>query len=210
MFTGLIEEIGTIARVSAIPGGKQLTISAHFIMDDLKIDHSVAVNGVCLTVVKMVKDGFVAEAVGETLEKSTMGNLKTGDRVNLERAMRLGDRLGGHLVQGHVNGLGEVTRKDRRGDNWYFEVRIPGDLERYVISEGSIAVNGISLTIARLDGVFVGISVIPHTYNRTTLNETAVGAKVNIETDFLARYVENFMRPENETLSTEWLKKMGY
>lgn len=210
MFTGLIEEIGRVARVAAIPGGKQLTISAGTILDDLKIDHSVAVNGVCLTVVSLVKDGFVAEAVGETLEKSTTGHLKTGDKVNLERAMRLGDRLGGHFVQGHVNGLGEVTRKERRGDNWYLEVRIPADLERYVISEGSIAVNGISLTIARLDGAFVGISVIPHTYNHTTLNETAVGAHVNIETDFLARYVENFMRPQKETLSTEWLKKMGY
>jgi riboflavin synthase len=170
----------------------------------------VAVNGVCLTVINLDKKGFTVEAVGETLTKTTIGTLVTGDAVNLERALRLSDRLGGHFVQGHVNGIGEVTRKDRRGNNWYLEIRIPHELERYVINEGSIAVNGISLTIAHLAGNLVGISVIPHTYNNTILNEVVIGSKVNIETDFLARYVENFILPKKETMSPEWLKKMGF
>ena len=171
MFTGLIEEIGKIASVIPIAGGKKITISARNILDDLEIDHSVSVDGVCLTVVSHDKNGFTVDAVGETLTKSLIRFYKKGDHVNLERAMRLTDRLGGHFVQGHVNGIAIVTRKEQRGENWYLEVRIPDYLERYVISEGSIAINGISLTIAYLDGTNVGISVIPHTYNNTTLQD---------------------------------------
>jgi riboflavin synthase len=155
MFTGIIEESGIIKNEASIPGGKRITISAKKVLDDLAVDHSVAVDGVCLTVVDLSPVGFSVEAVGETLTKSTIGSFSVGRQVNLERAMQLSDRLGGHLVQGHVNDVAPVTYIEQRGDNWYIEVRIADNLESYVIDEGSIALNGISLTIARLKGVNV-------------------------------------------------------
>jgi riboflavin synthase len=210
MFTGIIEESGIIKNEASIPGGKRITISAKKVLDDLAVDHSVAVDGVCLTVVDLSPVGFSVEAVGETLTKSTIGSFSVGRQVNLERAMQLSDRLGGHLVQGHVNDVAPVTYIEQRGDNWYIEVRIADNLESYVIDEGSIALNGISLTIARLKGVNVGISVIPHTYNNTNIKQWHVGQNVNVETDFLAKYVEKILNPKYGRMSEEWLKKLGY
>jgi riboflavin synthase len=216
MFTGLIEEIGKVKRITTIPGGLRISFEAEKILDDLAVDHSVAVNGVCLTAVDVSRNEFIAEAVGETIRKSTISGLRTGNSVNLERAMRFGDRLGGHLVQGHVNGTGRITQFLQRGENWYLETEIPEALIRYVIPEGSIALDGISLTVADLEKTKIGVSVIPHTYNNTTLRFRKAGDKINIETDFLARYVENFLRAgknqatENETFSEDWFKKMGY
>ena len=210
MFTGLIEEIGKISLIRSIAGGKKISISAQHILDDLEVDHSVCIDGVCLTVVAYDHKGFTVDAVGETLSKSLAANYRLGDRVNLERALRLSDRLGGHFVQGHVNGTGHITKIEQRGENWYYELQIPPELQRYVIPEGSIAVNGISLTVAYLDGINVGISVIPHTYDNTTLQFTRVGHKVNIETDFLGRYIENFLQSSKNRMSEEWLKKLGY
>jgi len=212
MFTGLIEEIGTINRIDHISGGFRISVTAQKILDDLAVDHSVALNGVCLTTVTLGDNGFSAEAVGETLEKSTLSHLRTGDPVNLERAMRLSDRLGGHLVQGHVNGIGKIFRFQQRGNNWFLEVDLPGELTRYIIPEGSIALDGISLTVARMDGTRVGVSVIPHTYQNTVLKFRKAGDAMNVETDFFARYIENFLRNnrQGETFSEDWLKRMGY
>ncbi len=216
MFTGLIEEIGIIKRIDHISGGLRISVAAKKILDDLAIDHSVALNGVCLTVVELRQDGFFAEAVGETLDKSTLSEIRSGDAVNLERAMRLSDRLGGHLVQGHVNGIGKIIRFQQRGENWFLEVAIPQELVRYIIAEGSIALDGISFTVAHLADTRVGISVIPHTYQCTTLKFRKNGDKLNVETDFLAKYIENFLHQggrsadKNETISEEWLKKIGY
>ena len=210
MFTGIIEEPGIIKKETSIPGGKRIAITARKVLDDLAVDHSVAVDGVCLTVVELNPGGFSVEAVGETLTKSTIGSLSVGRQVNLERAMQLSDRLGGHLVQGHVNDVAPVTYIERRGNNWYIEVKIADNLESYVIDEGSIALNGISLTIARLQGTNVGISVIPHTYNNTNIKHWNVGLNVNVETDFLAKYVEKILNPKSGRMSEEWLKKQGY
>ena len=195
-------------------GGKQITIGADKILSDLEIDHSVSVSGICLTAVKILENGFVADAVGETLEKSTMNNIQVGQKVNLERAMRMGDRLGGHFVQGHVNGIGKVKQLNRRGENWYLLVQIPKELERYVIKEGSIAIDGVSLTIADLDGSDVGVSVIPHTYKNTLISEYRVTQNVNIETDFLAKYIEKFVHSYSQNdkskISIEKIKEMGF
>ena len=213
MFTGLIEETGNIKSIRPINGGKSLQISAKIILNDLKIDDSVAVNGVCLTVVKLTESSFWADAVGATLEKTTLANIRQNDMVNLERSVRLMDRLGGHLVQGHINGIAVISEISKLGENYFLEVVIPEELKKYVIDEGSICIDGISLTIAKLRNTHVGVSVIPHTWQKTTLNKKHTGDKVNIETDVIAKYIEKIMITGNKNdnrFSTEWFKNMGY
>jgi len=213
MFTGIIEEIGIIQKIDVIENGKRLKISASKIMDDVKVDDSVAVNGVCLTVIKLEQNSFWAEAVGETLKKTTINKLYQNTNVNLERAVRLSDRLGGHLVQGHVNGIGVIKKINRLGENYYVEVRVPSDLEKYLIKEGSIAVDGISLTIANLTGSLVGLSIIPHTWKNTNLRFRQISDEVNIEVDIIAKYVEKLLNAKDKdanNLSDDVLKNMGY
>jgi riboflavin synthase len=213
MFTGLIEEIGVLEKIEPITDGKRIKVSAVKIIEDIKVNDSIAVNGVCLTVIKIEKNSFWAEAVGETLKKTTMNKLIQNSKLNLERALRLSDRLGGHLVQGHVNGIGSIKKINRIGDNYYFEVRIPEHLEKYVIKEGSIAIDGISLTVANLQGDLAGLSIIPHTWQNTILQFSRVSEEVNIEVDILAKYVEKLLSIKgNDTnlLSDSMLKNMGY
>jgi len=214
MFTGLIEETGKISNITPIAGGKRITIAASKVLEDSKIDDSICVNGVCLTVIAIDGKSFTAEAVGETLRKSTLSLAKSGDVVNLERSVRLMDRLGGHLVQGHVNGIGTITKVTNLGENYYVEIELPIDTERYVIDEGSIAVDGISLTIARVNGRKITLSIIPHTWKVTSLNKKVPGSKVNIETDVIAKYVEKLMKPglssDAGTFTEDWFKQMGY
>jgi riboflavin synthase len=194
MFTGLIEEVGIVKKIDVIAGGgKQISIQADKVLSDLAIDHSVAVSGICLTVTTVFNDGFKVDAVGETLEKSTLDKIHIGQKVNLERAMKLSDRLGGHIVQGHVNGIGIVKQINQRGENWYLTVNLPKELDKYLISEGSIAIDGISLTITHLQGTEVSVSIIPHTYKNTIISDYKANHQVNIETEFLAKYVENFV-----------------
>ncbi|MFA8342636.1 MAG: riboflavin synthase [Rhodothermaceae bacterium] len=214
MFTGLVEEIGKIVKIELLPGGKKVRVLASEILDDLKIDDSIAINGVCLTATKLESDGFWADAVGETLDKTSLAFLKEGSEVNVERALRLSDRLGGHIVQGHVNGIAEIVAITKRGDNYLLEINVPKKIEKYTIEEGSITIDGISLTIAQLTGTRVGISVIPHTWNNTTLRNKKVGDKVNIETDVIAKYIEKLMNNKTdngeETITEDWLKRMGF
>jgi riboflavin synthase len=210
MFTGLIEEIGKIDSIVQIAGGKRLKIEASKVLDDLKIDDSVAINGVCLTVVKIDDNGFWADAVGATLDKTTLTNLYQGYIVNLERAVLLSSRLGGHLVQGHVNGIGTITKIEKLGENYFVEVEIPSNLNKYLIDEGSIAIDGISLTIAKLTNSKAGFSIIPHTWKNSNLAVKNIGDKVNIETDVIAKYVEKLLTNKKDTFSEEWFKKIGY
>jgi riboflavin synthase len=213
MFTGLIEEIGIVQKIDTIENGKRLKISASKIMDDVKVDDSIAVNGVCLTVVKLEQNSFWAEAVGETLKKTTINKLNQNTNVNLERAVRLSDRLGGHLVQGHVNGVGILKKINRLGENYYVEVQVPSHLAKYLIKEGSIAVDGISLTIAELKENLAGLSIIPHTWKNTNLRLKQISDEVNIEVDVIAKYVEKLLNTQNNSannLSDDMLKNMGY
>ena len=214
MFTGLIEEVGEIKTIQQIAGGKKLFISAKLIMDDLAVDDSVAVNGVCLTTVDFSKDGFWVEAVAETLQKTTLGQVKTGLKVNLERAVRLQDRLGGHLVQGHVNGMSKISRIDKLGENYALDVLIDDALEKYMILEGSIALDGISLTIARLSGTEVGINIIPHTWSHTNLRYLKVGDFINTEVDVIAKYVDKLLpaslKNDRNKINMERLKDLGF
>lgn len=214
MFTGLIEEVGQITSVQPIAGGKKLFIAANEIMDDVSIDDSVAVNGTCLTVIQYSTEGFWVEAVAETLEKTTLGFAKTGTSVNLERAMKLQDRLGGHIVQGHVNGMSKITRIEKLGENYALDVEVNEQLERYMITEGSIALDGISLTIARLAGTIVGINIIPHTWINTNLKTLNVGDMVNTEVDVIVKYVEklipNLSKRQNDNISIKKLNTLGF
>ena len=216
MFTGIIEEIGIIKKIIPISGGKQITITASNILADIEIDHSISVSGVCLTVIEIDNNFFTVEAVGETLDKTTIGKLKINTAVNLERALRLSDRIGGHLIQGHVNGIGKIKDIKKRGNNWYLEINIPHELTTYLITEGSIALDGISLTIAQLENTSVGTSIIPHTYKNTTISHYIKNQEVNIEVDYIARYVENILNKgnynkKNETIFTkDWFKSLGY
>ena len=214
MFTGLIEEVGEIKTIQQIAGGKKLFISANTVVDDASVDDSVAVNGVCLTVIDYSPDGFWVEAVAETLEKSTLGLVSVGTKVNLERAVRLQDRLGGHLVQGHVNGMSKISRIEKLGDNYALDVIVTESLEKYMILEGSIALDGISLTIARLSGLEVGINIIPHSWSNTNLKYLKVGDYINTEVDVIAKYIEKLLpatlKNENKKINIKHLKDLGF
>jgi riboflavin synthase len=205
MFTGLIQEIGTIQSISTNREGKEFLIKAPGLINEIKIDDSVATNGVCLTATKIQGDCFRVQAIHMTLEKTSLGRLNTGDKVNLELSLRPQDRLGGHMVQGHVNAVGSIKSIKEIGDNWEIEISFPQDLRKYMISEGSIALEGISLTIARLTENSVTVAIIPHTLDKTTLSGKKVGDAINIEVDMVAKYIENFLRLDS-TKKVEWAK----
>lgn len=190
MFTGIIQEIGKVAAVVRRAGGIVLTVRAPGSAKELRTDDSVAVNGVCQTVVRCGNESFEVEAVEETLRKTTLGTLGQGDRVNLELALRLGDRLGGHLVQGHVDCVGEVEAVEKRPMGWMVRVGFPEQFSRYIIPVGSIAVDGISLTVAAVERTTFTVAVIPHTLEKTTLADVGAGRRVNLEFDLVGKYIE--------------------
>lgn len=189
MFTGIVEELGTVIALERKGEAARLTVSAKAVIDDLRPGESIAVDGVCLTVVTRLGQTFSADLSPETLHRSTLGGLKAGDRVNLERPLRFGDRLGGHLVLGHVDGVGTIVQVTPLGDGYLFRFTYPPELEGLLVFKGSIAVDGISLTIADLEPGFFSVAVIPHTFQVTTLGVKRVGAKVNLEADILGKYV---------------------
>lgn len=193
MFTGLIETVGLVTRIEPVAGGAQLEIYAPDFGRDMAIGDSVAVNGSCLTIVKFERGGFVTDVSSETLDKTTIRDLRTGSKVNLERAMRLSDRLGGHMVSGHVDGVGELVQRHVSGNSTAYQFEIPEELTPYVIDKGSIAIDGISLTVARLKGNMIALAVIPHTEASTTLGDMPIGAQVNVEVDLVGKYVYRAM-----------------
>ena len=194
MFTGLIEEMGSVAAVVPDGAARRLTIRASKVMDGLAIDDSVAVDGCCLTVVERTDDTFTAVAVEETLMKTTLGSFAEGRSVNLERALRVGDRLGGHYVLGHVDCVGEIIEASERESSWIYWIRYPEEHGRLVIPVGSIAINGVSLTAADVRDDACMVSIIPHTHAVTTFGTLAAGDAVNVEFDMVGKYVRNFVR----------------
>src|SRR5262245_43233804 len=188
MFTGLVEALGTVRRVEADGAGKHLVIAAP-LASELAIGESVAVNGVCLTVVERDAETFRFQAGPETLHRTNLGELTAGDRVNLERALRLSDRLGGHLVQGHIDGVGRIASREQQGEWETVWFRCPAELAAQMVSKGSVAVDGISLTVVDVTADGFSVALIPHTLKMTTLGFKAPGAAVNLETDLLAKYV---------------------
>ena len=193
MFTGLIECEGVITRAERVSGGMRLEVYSPEFGRDMAIGDSIAVDGVCLTVVKFIRGAFLTDVSAETLERTTLGGLQQGSKVNLERALRLSDRLGGHLVSGHIDGVGKIELKQPAGKFTVYQFQAPPAVMRYVVEKGSIAVDGISLTVAKVGPQGFTAAVIPQTESVTTLKDKPVGAPVNLEADMLAKYVERFV-----------------
>ena len=198
MFTGIIEATGTVAQLKLAVEGGRLKVRAPKVAAQLAISNSIAVNGCCLTVVEKGKDSFSADLSGETLRKTAFGEMKAGAVVNLERPLTAGKEFGGHFEQGHVDGIGRVTRLDPEGENWWLSVRVPEEMWRYVAMKGSIAIDGISLTVAGWSEGVVDTAIIPFTYTQTNLSKRAVGDAVNVECDMLAKYLERLLEARRE------------
>ncbi len=196
MFTGIIEECGTVTGVIEFADSRRLTIAATVVTSDIAPGDSIAVNGVCLTAVEPSGRGFSADVMQESLDRSSLGDVTTGDRVNLERALRVSDRLGGHVVSGHVDGLAKVAVLDQ-SEHWrLMRLTVPSDLLRYVVEKGSICLDGVSLTVSAIGDDWIEVSLIPTTLAETTLGRLAVGDRVNVEVDVLAKYVEKLVEGE--------------
>lgn len=208
MFTGIIEELGTVGTA-----GPRLTVRCATVMRDMTDGASIAVNGVCLTAVDLRPDSFSADLAPETLRRSNLGDLRAGSRVNLERPLSPSGRLSGHIVQGHVDGTGEFLALDPLGaDNWWLRIRVPSELDPYLVYKGSIAIDGISLTIASIEADVLSVTIIPHTWRNTTLAGYQPGARVNLECDVLAKHVAKLLGKLDlkPGLTLEKLRENGY
>jgi riboflavin synthase len=200
MFSGIVEEVGVVADVRPLEGGRTLRIGAHGVLEDLKPGDSIAVDGVCQTVVETDATGFTVEAIGTTLSRTTFGAYAAGDPVNLERSLPFGERVGGHLVQGHVDAVGDVTSVDRRGEHVLLDVRIPPVVAEVTTLHGSIAINGVSLTVNAFPAPDVAqVALIPYTWDHTNLARLVPGSKVNLEGDMLGRFVVNYLKREADS-----------
>lgn len=198
MFTGIIEEIGTIQSVKRSHSSLTLEIAGTVIFDDLRIGDSVAVNGVCLTATTIGSNRFTADVMPESVKMTTLLNLSTGSKVNLERAMATNGRFGGHVVAGHVDGQGTIIGKDHVGNSIVFRITTDSDILHYIIYKGSITVDGASLTVSKVGPSWFEISIIPHTIGNTILQYASIGTTVNLETDIFGRYIEHFMKGPQE------------
>lgn len=207
MFTGLVEEIGKIQRIEKAGIASRIQINAKKISNDLQIDDSVSVNGVCLTVIEVLKEGFIAEAVEETIRKTTLSSLNSGDNVNLERALTLSKRLGGHLVLGHVDSQGKVIEIRKQALGTIIKISYPSEFYKFIVLTGSISIDGVSLTIADFTSSTVTLSVIPHTFQNSVINYYQKGTIVNLEFDIIGKYVERMVtgKSSNEEKLKEFL-----
>jgi len=213
MFTGIIEELGAVDAVETRAAGARLKVRCATVMADMTEGASIAVNGVCLTAVDPRPGSFSADLAPETLRRSNLGDLRAGSRVNLERPLSPSGRLSGHIVQGHVDGTGEfLALESLGGENWWLRVRVPADLDPFLVYKGSIAIDGISLTIAALESDVLSVTIIPHTYRNTTLGGYRPGARVNLECDILAKHVEKLLRKLDvkAPLTVDKLRDNGY
>ncbi len=213
MFTGIIEETGTVESFQQLSSGARMVVAARTILDDLKLGGSIAVNGCCLTAIEFDSKTFAAELSPETLERTNLGDLRVASRVNLERPLLPTSRLSGHFVQGHVDGTGEIVALDDVGaGNWWLKIRAPQELLKFFAFKGSIAIDGISLTIASLEGDTLGVAVIPHTYKETSLAALKPGGRVNLECDVIAKHVERLLRSVDLPggLSIDKLREQGW
>ena len=199
LFTGIVEHVGRIESIEKGPEGGRLRIHAGPLAGSLAVAGSVAVNGCCLTVVERAGEIFAADLSSETLKRTAFGEMKPGARVNLERPLTAGKEFGGHFMQGHVDGIGRVARLAPEGPNWWFGVRLPAEVERYVVLKGSIAIDGISLTVASLANGIAEVAIIPFTYANTNLQALVTGDAVNLEADILAKYVEKLLDTRRAT-----------
>ena len=189
MFTGIVEEVGVVAQIS----GNAMTVRASKVTEDLKLGDSIAVNGACLTAIRFTGSEFSVDLSPETMRRTSLGQLSEGRPVNLERALLVSDRMGGHIVQGHVDGTGRIMSTKPEGDSIIFRIRVPKRLDRYIVEKGFVAVDGISLTVVKRGASSFTLAVIPYTLNNTNLVSLSVGERVNLEADILAKYVESLL-----------------
>ena len=215
MFTGIIEHLGTVESLTADSNGGSLTIHAPTVAKNLAVSNSIAVNGCCLTVVALNDDWFSADLSGETLRKTAIGEWKSGTRVNLEQPMTAGKEFGGHFVLGHVDTAGRVVRLEAEGENWWYGLEVPESFTCYIVPQGSVSIDGISLTVARWDGRVAEIAIIPFTYEHTNVRNKKIGDAVNLEGDVLGKYVERYLEARRtaksaSNLSVEQLLGQGF
>lgn len=217
MFTGIVEEVGRIQTIKRGEKSSQIIIDAALVLENTLVGDSICTNGVCLTVTKINKDSFEADVMGETLRRSNLGNLKSGNHVNLERALTLDKRLGGHLVSGHIDGIGEIILREKEDNAIWISIKTSPQVLRYVIEKGSITIDGISLTVAYVDESMFKVSIIPHTGTNTTLLNKIQGETVNLECDIIGKYVEKLLglqkqssSPNNSILDEDFLKNYGF
>jgi len=214
MFTGIIEEIGTVCSVKRSGSSSFIEIKAQKVLEDVHIGDSIAVNGVCLTVTHFSGGVFRADVMNETLNRSSLGSLASGSPVNLERAMAAGGRFGGHIVSGHIDGTGTITDIKNDGIAVWYTIAASPELLRYIVVKGSIAIDGISLTVAKVTDTSFSVSIIPHTASQTILGNRRIGDTVNLENDIIGKYVEKLMKPADSSpqssLSMEMLAKHGF
>ena len=217
MFTGIIEEVGVLEEITTGDGFGVMKVKCNKVLEDTKIGDSIATNGVCLTVKEMDTFSFKEDVMGETLAKSNLGDLKIGDKLNLERALRFSDRLGGHIVSGHIDGAGEIVSiKEERNGTW-FTISASQDVLKYIIYKGSIGIDGISLTVAYVDNEVFKVSVIPHTLENTILFGKKINSKVNLECDLVGKYIEKLFTSKDEkeeikksNITMDFLKNSGF
>lgn len=217
MFTGIIEEMGTIKKIRHGRDSARLTIEGDIVLEDVKLGDSIAVNGICLTVVGFSEQSFDVDVMAETLRKTNLEELKPGDRVNLERALRVGDRLGGHIVSGHIDGVGTIARQQREDIAILTDIRAPSGVLKYIVKKGSVAVDGISLTVVDVTDDTFRVSLIPHTAKLTTLGYKKAGDRVNLESDIIGKYVERLLGFKGEDvcgksaeLTLDYLAQHGF
>ena len=213
MFTGIIEELGTVGALERRPDSIRLTIQARKVLEGTQLGDSIAVNGVCLTVTAMTDSSFTADVMHETMRRSSLSDIKSGSKVNLERALQVGGRLGGHIVSGHIDGVGHVARIAADGIARVITISIPKDMEPYIVEKGSIAIDGISLTVVSVGNSQFSVSIIPHTMANTTLMDKRPGAVVNLETDVIGKYVRSFTAArsgKSQGLTLETLLENGF
>ena len=208
MFTGIVEELGKILDIKS----NKIAVECGTVVEDAKLGDSIAVNGICLTIVEILSRGFVADVSQETLRVTALANLKIGDFVNLERAMKADGRFGGHIVSGHIDGIAKFISAEKKGEFYYLSFELTSDLAKYVVKKGSISINGISLTLAEVDRKNISVAIIPHTFENTNLKTLKNGDFVNIEVDIIAKYVEKFLlSSDNKSkISLDFLQEHGF
>jgi len=210
MFTGIIEEVGRVLQIQKGAKSGKLTFGAKKVLSDVHLGDSIAVNGVCLTVVEFTSTSFTVDVMSETLSRSALGGLQKGSAVNMERAMASDGRFGGHIVSGHIDGVGQVANKKKDDNAVWVTIETPPSLLHYIVEKGSIAIDGISLTVAYVDQKCFQVSLIPHTGKETTLLDKTVGEKVNLECDVIGKYIEKLMQPKTEASNPKSGLDMGF
>ena len=199
MFTGLVEEIGNIKAITKSTKSAKITIKARKVLEEVKLGDSISTNGVCLTVTDFSTNYFTVDVMAETMRRSNLKNLSSGDEINLERALRVGDRLGGHMVSGHIDGVGVISKYENEENAVWITIKTPPELLKYIVEKGSIAIDGVSLTVAYVDDTCFKVSIIPHTKDVTTLLRKKKGDEVNLECDMVGKYIEKLISVKEET-----------